>query len=110
MSSEDRDQGPWVYRPNDPRSNENGMLSKRLASPLVRSDSAPMVISDLAEYRAAAFDKRTGKRPMIGGRAQHREFLKANGYAELGNDVPRVRHEQLSTADRIADIKRVMGD
>lgn len=76
-----------------------------------RSDlSGPMVISDIAEYRAAAADKATGKRPVIGGRRQHREFLKNNGYREVGNDVPKVQKTTLSQTDRVADIKRAIGD
>lgn len=105
-----RSEGPWVYRPGHPAANENGMVPKRLASPRVRSDDAPMVISDLPEYRAAAADKRTGKRPMIGGRRQHREFLRDNGYREVGNEIPAVRHEQMSRDERVSDIRRVMRD
>lgn len=76
-----------------------------------RSDlSRPMVISDIREYRAVAIDGATGKRPMITGRRQHREFLQRNGLRELGNDMPAVKHEQLSQTDRVADIKRAMGE
>jgi hypothetical protein len=43
---------------------ENGMVPKRLASPRVRSDDAPMVISDICpEYRAAAADKPPASAP-----------------------------------------------
>lgn len=95
--------GTWVYR--------NGKLvPKHLAGPLIRSDSAPMVISDLREYRAAAADKATGKRPIIGGRRQHREFLQNNGYREVGNEMPTVRREEMSSHDRVADIRRAMRD
>ena len=103
-------EGPWVYRPNHPSANENGMVPKRIAAPLIESGSAPMVISDLPEYRAAAVDKATGKRPMIGGRRQHREFLRHNGYTEVGNDMSAPKREYLSQSDRIADIKRAMGE
>ncbi len=76
-----------------------------------RSDLArPMIVGDLKEYRAAAVDKMTGKRPVIGGRRQHREFLKSNGYFEMGNDMPTPKREQLSQKDRVADIKRAIGD
>lgn len=97
--------GSWVYR--------NGTLvEKHLAQPLPRGESSdlprPMVISDLNEYRASAVDKHTGKRPVIGGRRQHREFLQANGYREVGNDYVAPRKEQLSQSDRVADIKRVI--
>lgn len=76
-----------------------------------RSDLAgPMVISDINPYRAAAADKATGKRPVIGGRRQHREFLSRNGFREVGNDMPSVKREALSQKDRVADIKRAIGD
>jgi hypothetical protein len=84
------------------------LVPKRSAGPLVRSGAAPMVISDLDPYRAAAADKHTGKRPVIGGRRQHREFLARNGYVEVGNDFSVPAREQMSQADRIADIKRAI--
>ena len=49
---------------------------------------APMVIADLAPYQAVAVDKATGKPPLIEGRAQHRAFLRRNGYVEIGNEMP----------------------
>lgn len=99
--------GSWVYR--------NGKLvEKHLAAPLPRGKSSdlprPMIISDIDPYRAAAADKATGKRPVIGGRRQHREFLGRNGYRELGNETPSVTRETLSKKDRVADIKRAIGD
>lgn len=95
--------GTWVYR--------NGKLvEKHKAAPRVRSDAAPMVISDIEPYRAAAADKASGKRPVIGGRRQHREFLQNNGYREVGNDMPQVQRQQLSPGDRVSDIRRAMRD
>lgn len=85
-------------------------IDKRKAPPLHRSQSAPMVIGDLPEYRAAAADKHTGKRPMIGGRRQHREFLQRNGYIEIGNEMPKLQREELSRSDRVSDIRRALGD
>ncbi len=76
-----------------------------------RSDlSRPMVISDLREYRAVAIDKRTGKRPVIDGRRDHREFLRANNFQEIGNEMPTPKKEVLTQADRVADIKRAIGE
>jgi hypothetical protein len=73
------------------------------------------VISDIEPYRAAASDVACGgKRPVISGRRQHREFLRRNGYVEVGNefaltrsDAPSPREEQLS---RVNDIKRALGE
>jgi hypothetical protein len=95
--------GTWVYR-------RGKLVQKHKAGPLIRSDAAPMVISDIAPYRASAADKATGKRPVIGGRRQHREFLQNNGYRELGNDMPAQRRTDSSQAERVADIKRAMRD
>lgn len=95
--------GTWVYR--------NGKLvPKHKAGPRIQRDAAPMVISDIEPYRASAADKATGKRPVIGGRRQHREFLQANGYRELGNDMPAQRRTESSQADRVADIRRALRD
>jgi hypothetical protein len=69
-----------------------------------------MVIGDLPEYRAAAADKETGKRPVIGGRRQHREFLQRNGYREVGNDYVAPTREEFTQPDRVSDIRRALGD
>jgi len=93
----------YVYR--------NGkVVPKHLAGPRHKADAAPMVIGDLPEYRTAAADKATGKRVVIGGRRQHREFLRRNGYEEVGNDYVAPRREHLSREDRIADLRRALGD
>lgn len=84
-------------------------LNKREAPALHRADAAPMVIGDLPEYRAIAADKETGKRPVIGGRRQHREFLSRNGYVEVGNEMPAPSRDEMPRSERVADIKRVMG-
>lgn len=99
--------GSWVYR--------NGKLvEKHLAAPLPRGKASdlprPMVISDIDPYRAVAADKATGKRPMIGGRRQHREFLQNNGYRETGTEMPTTKRETMSKTDRVSDIKRAMGE
>lgn len=93
----------WVLR-------KGKWYDKRKAPPLHRSSAAPMVIGDLPEYRAAAADKDTGKRPVIGGRRQHREFLQRNGYVEVGNEMPTARREEFSRSERISDIRRALGD
>lgn len=51
-----------------------------------RKICAPMVMGDLPEYQAVAFDAKTGTAPRINGRAQHREFLRRNDYIEVGNE------------------------
>ncbi len=44
------------------------------------------VIADIEPYTTVAADKETKKRVRIGSRREHREFLKRNGYEELGNE------------------------
>lgn len=47
---------------------------------------APMVAPDIGAYQAVAVDVATGKPPVINSRSAHREFLKRNGYQEVGNE------------------------
>jgi hypothetical protein len=70
------------------------------------------IIRDIEPYRPVASDIGAGgKRPVIGGRRQHREFLRRNGYVEVGNEKP-ISGERptLSKMDRINDIKRALGE
>lgn len=67
------------------------------------------VISDIEPYRTAAADvAKGGKRVVIGSRSEHRDFLRRNGYTEVGNDFVAPRREELSRRDRAQDIKRSM--
>jgi putative FmdB family regulatory protein len=52
--------------------------------------SATRINVDITPYRAVAVDKKTGERPLITSRHQHREFLKRNDYVEMP-DLPRKR-------------------
>lgn len=78
-------------------------------------DDAPagiQIIRDIEPYRTAASDVASGgKRPVIGSRSRHRDFIRDNGYVEVGNERP-VSGERptLSREDRINDIRRAMGD
>ncbi len=48
------------------------------------------IIRDIDPYQAVGGDVANGgKPPKIGGRRQHREYLKRNGYVEVGNEVLR---------------------
>lgn len=66
------------------------------------------IIKDIDPYKPVAADKETGERPVIGGRRQHRDFLRKNGYFEIGNSFVEPRREESSASDRVADIKRAM--
>jgi hypothetical protein len=70
------------------------------------------IIRDIEPYRPVAADVASGgKRPIIGSRSRHREFLRDNRYVETGNEVP-VSGERptLSRAERVEDIRRAMRD
>lgn len=75
----------------------------------------PYVIGDIEGYRAMGADVACdGKRPWIGGRRQHREYLQRNKYIEVGNDpsphpsdAPSPREAQ---RQRVEAIKRAMGE
>lgn len=47
---------------------------------------APMIAPDIGPYQAVAVDVATGKPPIINSRSAHRDFLKRNGYTEVGNE------------------------
>jgi hypothetical protein len=77
-------------------------------SKIRNAPSGFQIIRDLKPYKAAAIDKNTGKRPMIDGRAEHREFLKRNGYREVGNDWVEPQKQSQQKNDRISDICRAI--
>lgn len=74
------------------------------------------IIRDIDPYRAVASDVASdGARPVIAGRRQHREFLRRNGYVEVGNEAPIAspRHWAEAKAEqreRVQDIRRALGD
>lgn len=53
---------------------------------MARKIVAPMVAPDIGPYQAVAIDVATGKPPVINSRSAHRDFLKRNGYTEVGNE------------------------
>lgn len=53
---------------------------------MARKVVAPYVAPDIAPYRAVAVDVATGSAPVINSRSAHRDFLKRNGYVEVGNE------------------------
>lgn len=65
------------------------------------------IIRDIDPYKAVAVDSRTGKAPRIGSRREHREFLKANNYVEVGNEPIRER-PIIDVPDSHADIARTI--
>jgi hypothetical protein len=86
------------------------LVAKRLVEPRTHRDQAPMIMRDIAPYRSIAVDVATGARALVGGRAQHRDFLRRNNYVEVGNAYVAPRREELARIDRIADIQRALQD
>ena len=75
----------------------------------------PNLIRDINGYRAIGADVASeGKRPWIGSRSEHRDYLRRNGYVETGNEAPRVYDDRPTARQlqesRVHDIKRAMGD
>ena len=68
--------------------------------------SGVQIVRDIEPYRTAASDV-----AHEGKRSRHREFLRDNGYVEVGNERPiSGDRPRLSQSDRIADIKRALGE
>lgn len=61
-------------------------LPQCCGSAMVRKMVAPMVAPDIGPYQAVAIDVATGKPPVINSRSAHRDFLKRNGYTEVGTE------------------------
>lgn len=73
--------------------------------------SGLQIVRDIESYRPVAADKHTGLRPVIGGRRQHREFLKRNGYIELGNEKLKNNTQLGPRPGEVArEIKRALGE
>ena len=53
-----------------------------------RKVCAPAVHADIQPYQSMGVDVATGNAPVITSRSQHREYLRRNGYVEVGNEVP----------------------
>lgn len=67
----------------------NDNLPQCCGEAMQRRICAPMVIADIAPYQAMGVDVATGKAPVITSRSQHRDYLKRNGFVEVGNEMPK---------------------
>jgi hypothetical protein len=84
----DRDRAPECDRetiPEDLGEDEESMRWT-CGHEMQRIIEAPMVAPDIGPYQAVAVDVATGKPPVINSRSAHRDFLKRNGYTEVGNE------------------------
>lgn len=64
------------------------------------------VMRDIQDYKTVAIDVATGKRAVITSRSRHREFLKRNGYIEIGNSFVPNQHEKMPSIGE--SIKRAL--
>lgn len=78
-----------IYRPVAERDRELPICCN---VEMVRKIVAPYVAPDISPYQAVAVDVATGQLPVISSRSAHREFLKRNGYTEVGNESVRSRN------------------
>ncbi len=98
------ERGSWIYD----RAAKKLVTRDEYHSQVVRRGH---IIRDIDAYRTVAADVATGGKAVIGGRRQHREFLKRNGYVEVGNEKPVNRLEYGPKPGEIArDIKRALGE
>jgi hypothetical protein len=58
---------------------------------VTRNPKTFQFIPDIQPYQAMAVDAQLGTAPMITSRKAHKEFLKRNGYTEMGNDMPKAQ-------------------
>ena len=81
-----------------------------------KAATGTQIIRDIDPYVSVAANKATGNRQMVGGRRQHREFLKRNGYTEVGNDAsmrrppPPAKLDLVTKAEIVRAIKQIQGE
>lgn len=98
------ERGSWVF------DRDTGKLIPRHLRATSRAKKV-QIIRDIEAYKPVAADKGTGKRPIIGGRRQHREFLQRNGYIEVGNETPKTNLQLGPRPGEVArDIRRALGE
>lgn len=79
-----------------------GSAMRRVIRPL-------QIMADIQPYQAMGKDVATGNAPWITSRAHHREYLKRNGYEEVGNDIPKPRQDEpVNTREIGKQIKQVI--
>lgn len=99
----------WIYRPNHPQANENGMVDRSLVS-YEHNDPRYYIISDImSETRHMA----TGKHHT--SKSEFRKDTKASNCVEVGNDSsimnPKPRqYIPLDRRQRRDDIKRAIAE
>lgn len=97
----------YLYRPNHPRANENGMVPAHLANP-AELKPALYVISDTMDAM-----KHPGTGRLLDSKAEFRRDTRACGCVEVGTDAaarrPAPRHAP-SEMDIVTDIRRSIAE
>src|ERR1700759_3418347 len=95
----------WVYRPNHPKANENGMVDRSEAG-FSCKNSAPYVISDTMEPT-----KHMGSGQVIDSKAKFRAETRATGCIEIGNEAIKPRQPiKLDGGQRRESIRKAIYD
>ena len=71
---------PWIYRPNHPKANSNGLIDRAEAGYSAKN-SAPYVISDAMDPI-----KHMGSGRIMDSKAKFRAETRATGCVEIGNE------------------------
>ena len=96
----------YVYRPDHPEANSNGLIAADIAPPKVESHSAPYIISDTMQPL-----RHMGTGKIIDSKAKFRADTKASGCIETGNEIPKPRLPiRLDKRQRREDIQRAVDD
>ena len=96
----------YVYRPDHPEANSNGMVPFDIAPPKNEGNSAPFVISDTMQPL-----RHMGTGKIIDSKAKFRADTKASGCIETGNEIPKPRAPiKLDKRQRREDIQRAVYD
>jgi hypothetical protein len=95
--------GTWVVV-KDPKTGEIDFVPKSEYS-RAQYRSGMHIISDIAPYKNMIDGK------VVAGRRQHRDFLRAHGVVEVGNEKPVQRSDNSNRVDMglVTEIKRAMG-
>ncbi len=75
----------WIYRPNHPKANSNGMVQRSEVHGYLKS-AAPNVISDTMDPT-----RHMGSGQVIDSKAKFRAETRATGCVEIGNEPIRAR-------------------
>lgn len=94
----------YLYRPNHPDANENGMIDAELAYEGFTPSGAPYVISDSMDAI-----KHHGTGLMTDSKSGFRKMTKATGCYEVGNETMKPRGQiRLDKRQRKEDIRRAI--